>query len=154
MYIITEGVALHKMFTIIGIGDSWGSEDVLLAEPPPPKRETKAMTYLRVISIGRTEFRSLEAEFPEPFSQMKAVAVWKKARRIIKMAFEQEKRRAKEEEAEAARLSQLSLSVDDGGDDRDAAKPYEAFFNGSKADEQEGVDARGCLLYTSPSPRD
>ena len=44
LYIITEGVALHKMFTIIGIGDSWGSEDVLLAEPPPPKRETKAMT--------------------------------------------------------------------------------------------------------------
>lgn len=43
LYIITEGVGVYRS-RILGIGDSWGEEDVLLTYPPQPTRETKAVT--------------------------------------------------------------------------------------------------------------
>ena len=101
------------------------------------------MTYLRVISIGRTEFRSLEAEFPEPFSQMKAVAVWKKARRILKMAMDRKKKELRDEEARSLQLSpELTLSEDGGGEDA-ATSSDGAVLLGDAIRRSSSVERRG-----------
>ena len=55
-----EGVAIHKTFQVLGIGDSWGEDEVLLDSPGRPTRQTKAMTYLRVMCTAREDFRTLE----------------------------------------------------------------------------------------------
>lgn len=84
LYIITNGVASYRN-QMLGVGDSWGDTDVLLAIPPKPSRETKAITYLRVIWIGRDDFRKLEDDFPAAFKALRAVAIFKRARTILKI---------------------------------------------------------------------
>jgi len=84
LYIITEGVAVHKVFQVLGIGDSWGDEGVLLGDAPSKARETKAMTYLRVLWIARGDFAQFAEEFPEAFAALRLRAIWRKARRILK----------------------------------------------------------------------
>lgn len=54
MYIITEGVAMYQATApgkahILGVGDSWGEEEVILTNPAWNRRPTRAITYLRVL---------------------------------------------------------------------------------------------------------
>jgi len=83
LYLVTEGVAVHKLFHLLSVGDCWGDEDVLLGDVPRKARETKAMTYLRVIMMERGAFRSLEDDFPEPYAKLRMHAIWKRSRRIL-----------------------------------------------------------------------
>ena len=92
LYLIADGVAIHKLFQFLSVGDCWGDEDVLLGDGTGRKnRETKSMTYLRVIWIARESFRALEDDFPEPYRKMRTYAIWKKARRILKLAVTKQK---------------------------------------------------------------
>ena len=84
LYLITEGVAIHRLFQLLSVGDCWGDEDVLLGDMPRKVRETKCMTYLRVLMIDRTVFRALEDDFPEPYGKMRMYSIWKRARRILR----------------------------------------------------------------------
>ena len=49
-------------------------------------RQTKAVTYLRVLVLERAWGRELEREFPEAFRSVRAAAAWKRARRILREA--------------------------------------------------------------------
>ena len=90
LYLITEGVAIHKLFQFLSVGDCWGDEDVLLGSRAY-NRETKSMTYLRVIWVSRDDFRNLEGDFPEPYGKMRRYTIWKRARRILKAAVNKQK---------------------------------------------------------------
>ena len=91
LYLITEGVAIHKLFRLLSVGDCWGDEDVLLGPWSRNMRETKSMTYLRVIWVERSAFRRLEGDFPEPYAKMRLYAIWKRARRILGMVLQKQK---------------------------------------------------------------
>lgn len=90
LFIIMHGVALLRN-EMLGIGDCWGDIDVLLELPAPPAREAKAVTYLRVIWIKRDDFRQLEVDFPGAFRALRSVAIFKRARRIMKVWRQEQK---------------------------------------------------------------
>ena len=83
LYIITEGVAIRNHH-ILGVGASWGEEDVLLTQPQAASRETKSITYLRVVWLSRDDFRKLEDDFPSAFKALRASAIFKRAKSILR----------------------------------------------------------------------
>ena len=83
LYIITEGVAIRQHH-ILGVGASWGDEDVLLSVPPTASRETKSVTYLRVVWLSRDDFRKLWDDYPSALGALRAHAIFKRARSILR----------------------------------------------------------------------
>ena len=81
LYIIIRGVAINRGYTVLGIGDNWGEDDVLLTRPRRTTSETRAMTYLKVMCIDAKSFLSLELDFPEAFKTLRTAALWKQLRR-------------------------------------------------------------------------
>lgn len=107
LYVITEGVAIHKLFQLLSVGDCWGDEDVLLDGEARKARETKSMTYLRVLWVERGAFRRLEDDYPEPFAKMRSYAIWKRARRILRQVLSKHKAHVTLEAKKAANSGRL-----------------------------------------------
>ena len=64
LYMITQGVALYKGEQL-GIGESWGAEDVLLyGRPNPARLRAFSMTYLHVQWLDANVLEGLKEEFP------------------------------------------------------------------------------------------
>lgn len=84
LYIITEGIVMHDTLGMLGIGDCWGDQDVLLAiQSAAWNRAARAVTYLRVLCLSRHDFQRFHDEFPEAFKALRSVAVFKRARSIL-----------------------------------------------------------------------
>jgi hypothetical protein len=128
LYLITEGVAMHKLFQLLSVGDYWGDEDVLLGsgQEHVRSRVTKCMTYLRVLWIERAEMQRIEADFPEPYGQMKLHVIWRRARRILMTTLEKQRRkeicreRQLAREAQARDASPILPTRNDAVDERSA----------------------------------
>jgi len=100
LYIIMDGIAAVTDLSLLGVGDSWGEEEVLLGIAPSRARKTKAMSYLKVMWTNRIDIQRLAEEFPVPCHTIRLQAIWLRARRIV------------QEHLKSLRRGEASVAVD------------------------------------------